>query len=88
MFLLVGLGNPGNEYVDTRHNVGFMALDNIVERYNFSNYNKKYDAFVATGNIAGEKVIAVKPQTFGQASRISGVSPSDISALMIYLLKT
>ena len=71
MFLLVGLGNPGNEYVDTRHNVGFMALDNIVERYNFSNYNKKYDAFVATGNIAGEKVIAVKPQTFMNKSGIS-----------------
>ena len=71
MFLLIGLGNPGNEYVDTRHNVGFMVLDNIVERHNFSSYNKKYDAFVVTGNIAGEKVIAVKPQTFMNKSGIS-----------------
>jgi len=71
MFLLIGLGNPGNEYVDTRHNVGFMALDNIVKRHNFSSYNKKYNAFVATGNIDGEKVIAVKPQTFMNKSGIS-----------------
>ena len=71
MFLLIGLGNPGNEYVDTRHNVGFMALDNIVKRHNFSSYNKKYNAFVATGNIGGEKIIAVKPQTFMNKSGIS-----------------
>ncbi|MGB1361310.1 MAG: aminoacyl-tRNA hydrolase [Alphaproteobacteria bacterium] len=71
MFLLVGLGNPGNEYTNTRHNVGFMALDNIVQRYNFSDYNKKYDGLVATGTIKGEKVIALKPQTYMNKSGIS-----------------
>ena len=64
VFVCVGLGNPGNEYSHTRHNVGFMALDHIVKRYDFSNFQKKYKGEIATGTIGGQKVIAVKPQTF------------------------
>jgi tRNA uridine 5-carboxymethylaminomethyl modification enzyme len=50
--------------------------------------NTNYSSFKGISIEGREKLGAVKPQTFGQASRISGVSPSDISALMIYLLKT
>ena len=42
MILLVGLGNPGREYALTRHNVGFMAVDEIVRRYSFDSYQKKF----------------------------------------------
>lgn len=63
-FLCVGLGNPGNEYGRTRHNVGFMTINKIAHRYNFSSFAKKYKGEIATGTIAGHKIIAIKPQTF------------------------
>ena len=64
MFLLAGLGNPDKEYQATRHNVGFMAVDEIFRRYSFSDFKKKAQGLVAEGNIAGEKVLLVKPQTY------------------------
>ena len=64
MFLLAGLGNPDKEYQATRHNVGFMAVDEIFHRYSFSDFKKKAQGLVAEGNIAGEKVLLVKPQTY------------------------
>lgn len=64
MFLVVGLGNPGAEYANTRHNVGFMAADEIHRRYNFSAFRAKFDGLIAEGNIEGEKVYLLKPQTF------------------------
>lgn len=64
MFLVVGLGNPGAEYANTRHNIGFMATDEIFSRYNFSAFKSKFDALVAEGQIAGEKVLLLKPQTY------------------------
>lgn len=64
MFLVVGLGNPGNEYASTRHNVGFMAADEICSRYHFSSFRDKFDGLIAEGNIEGEKVYLLKPQTF------------------------
>ena len=64
MFLVVGLGNPDKEYQATRHNVGFMAADEIFRRYSFSSYQKKAQGLVAQGTIAGEKVLLVKPQTY------------------------
>lgn len=64
MFLIVGLGNPGNEYAETRHNVGFMAADCLAEKYNFSPFKAKFDGLVAEGMIDGEKVLLLKPQTF------------------------
>ena len=64
MFLVVGLGNPGEEYRNTRHNIGFMAADEIVSRYHFSAFKNKFDGLVAEGQIAGEKVLLLKPQTF------------------------
>lgn len=64
MILLVGLGNPGTEYALTRHNVGFMAVDEIVRRYSFDGWSKKFKGEVCTGTIEGEKVLALKPHTY------------------------
>lgn len=64
MFLLVGLGNPGREYENNHHNVGFMAVDEICHRYLFSDFKKKNNALICEGNISGQKVIAIKPQTY------------------------
>lgn len=64
MRLVVGLGNPGTKYKGHRHNVGFMAVDEIVRRHNFSGPQNKFNAEVFSGEIAGQKVIAIKPQTY------------------------
>ena len=64
MFLIVGLGNPGAEYKNTRHNVGFMAVDELADKYSFSPFKSKFDGQIAEGKIAGEKVFILKPQTF------------------------
>lgn len=64
MYLIVGLGNPGNEYRETRHNVGFDALDLIGKR-NFIEINKaKFNSVYGEGNISGKKVFLVKPTTY------------------------
>ncbi|NQU62366.1 MAG: aminoacyl-tRNA hydrolase [Rhodospirillales bacterium] len=64
MLLLVGLGNPGDEYAKNRHNIGFMALDAIAERHGFASFRSKFQGLIAEGTIAGLKVLALKPQTF------------------------
>lgn len=64
MFLVVGLGNPGAEYAATRHNVGFMAADELHRRYNFSPFRAKFDGLIAEGQIEGKKVYLLKPQTY------------------------
>ena len=64
MILLVGLGNPGSEYALTRHNVGFMAVGEIVRRYSFDGWTKKFKGEVCTGTIDGEKVLVLKPHTY------------------------
>lgn len=64
MFLVVGLGNPGAEYAATRHNVGFMAADELHRRYNFSPWRAKFDGLIAEGQIENEKVYLLKPQTY------------------------
>ena len=64
MFLVAGLGNPGKEYQGTRHNVGFMAADEIYRRFTFGEFRSKFQALVTDGEIAGEKILLLKPQTF------------------------
>lgn len=64
MFLIVGLGNPGIEYVNTRHNVGFMAVDAIASEYGFGAFKTKFSGLISEGSIKGEKVFILKPQTF------------------------
>ena len=61
MKLIVGLGNPGKEYINTRHNVGFIVVDNYLKDVN---WKKEKDALTYVTNIEGEKVCFLKPQTF------------------------
>lgn len=64
MYLVVGLGNPGEKYARNRHNIGFMAADEIVRRHSFSSYRAKFQGEIAEGKIGTEKVLVLKPQTF------------------------
>ena len=64
MKLIAGLGNPGREYADTRHNVGFMVLDELARRHRLDFNQKKFDSEYASGSMVGEKVVLLKPQTF------------------------
>lgn len=64
MWLLVGLGNPGDKYEYNRHNIGFLAVDAIADTYGFPAYKKKFQGLLAEGHIDGEKVILLKPQTY------------------------
>jgi PTH1 family peptidyl-tRNA hydrolase len=90
MKLLVGLGNPGPKYARNRHNVGFMALERIAERHRFGPWKRKFAGLAADGEIAGEKVLALKPQTYmnesgrsvGEAARFLKVALADI--IVIY----
>jgi PTH1 family peptidyl-tRNA hydrolase len=59
MHLLVGLGNPGPKYAGNRHNIGFMAVDEIVRRHGFSSWRKRFQGEAAEGSLAGEKVLAL-----------------------------
>ena len=66
MKLIIGLGNPGQEYADTRHNIGFRIADQIQKEFSFPDFefNKKFDAEISKGVIDGKEIILVKPQTF------------------------
>ena len=64
MFLIVGLGNPGKEYDDTRHNIGFKVVDNIANEYNIQINRQKFKGIYGDGFIDGEKVIILKPTTY------------------------
>lgn len=63
-FLIVGLGNPGKEYQNNRHNIGFMAIDQITKEFGFDKFKVKYKAVVREGKYEERKIILVKPQTF------------------------
>lgn len=64
MKLIVGLGNPGKEYENTRHNIGFMAIDAFANKYKFSFNKNKFNGYYAEGMIDGEKVLLLKPQGY------------------------
>ncbi len=86
VLLLVGLGNPGPRYAGTRHNIGFMALDEIARRQNLSAWRKRFRSEAAEGMIGTEKVVALKPQTFmnlsgeavREAARFFKLSPEQV----------
>jgi peptidyl-tRNA hydrolase len=63
-FLIVGLGNPGLEYVWTPHNAGFMAIDRIAQQEGVVVQNRRCRATTATCRIAGRQVVLAKPETF------------------------
>jgi len=64
MRLVAGLGNPGDKYENTRHNVGFMAADELAADFRLSFQNSRWDAQIARGEIEGIKVILAKPMSF------------------------
>jgi PTH1 family peptidyl-tRNA hydrolase len=85
--LIVGLGNPGSEYRDTRHNVGFMVADALVDRWRVRDqWREKFDALLIKTMVRDEPVIVVKPLTFmnlsGQAvAGLAGfykIEPADV----------
>ncbi len=75
MFLVVGLGNPGREYEDTRHNIGFKVVDNIAKEYNIEINRQKFKGTYGEGFIDGEKVILLKPTTY---MNLSGESVREV----------
>lgn len=76
MKAIVGLGNPGNQYVGTRHNVGFMVLDRLAQRYATPSPKSRFKSLVTEITIGTEKVVLLKPQTYmnlsGDAVRLMG----------------
>lgn len=64
MLLIVGLGNPGAQYANNRHNVGFKIIDEIAKDFKFPEFTSKFQGQVSTGQIAGEKIILLKPMTY------------------------
>jgi len=73
MLLFVGLGNPGGKYNNNRHNIGFMAVDEIVRRHNFSEPKSQFQGMTCEGRLGSEKILALKPGTF---MNLSGQSVS------------
>jgi PTH1 family peptidyl-tRNA hydrolase len=64
LHLIVGLGNPGKQYANTRHNVGWMVLDELARRHNLSFDKTEKKALTASGTINGKRVLLAKPQTY------------------------
>lgn len=64
MYIICGLGNPGKQYEDTRHNMGFMTVDVLSSRFGIAVTKLKHKALLGEGRIGSEKVMLVKPQTF------------------------
>jgi PTH1 family peptidyl-tRNA hydrolase len=89
MLLLVGLGNPGNQYAGNRHNIGFMAVDAAARAHRASPFRARFQGLVADCTVEGEKVVLLKPTTFmnesglsvGAAARFFKVGPEDIAVL-------
>lgn len=75
MFIIVGLGNPGKDYTNTRHNIGFDVIDALADMAGISVIEKKHKAIIGKGIIDGQKVILAKPQTY---MNLSGESVRDI----------
>jgi peptidyl-tRNA hydrolase, PTH1 family len=89
MRLIVGLGNPGARYERNRHNIGFMAVDRIVRRHGFGPFRSKFQGAIAEGEIGGERVYALKPQTYmnasgdsvGEVARFYKIAPAEIAVI-------
>lgn len=89
MKLIVGLGNPGKEYENTRHNLGFMVVDNYISKRGISdNWKSKFNGKYLETNIKGEKVIFLKPQSYmnlsgGVVSQFVNFYKIDISNILV-----
>jgi len=86
MLIFAGLGNPGSRYARNRHNIGFMALDEIARTHRASPWRSRFQAEACEATIGTEKVILLKPQTYmnesgrsiGEAARFFKVAPADV----------
>ncbi|MGN0135859.1 aminoacyl-tRNA hydrolase [Anaerotignum sp.] len=74
-FCIVGLGNPGRQYEETKHNVGFRVIDKLAEKYDIEVNKFKNKALVGDGTMKGKRVLLVKPQTY---MNLSGESVREI----------
>jgi PTH1 family peptidyl-tRNA hydrolase len=87
MRIFVGLGNPGTRYAGNRHNIGFMAVDEIARRHRFAPWRSRFQGQVSEGLIGVERVLLLKPQTFmnesgqsvGEAARFYKAALADVS---------
>ena len=64
MYYIVGLGNPGLQYENTRHNVGFLTIDYLAKKYDIKVKKLKFKSLYGQGEISGQKVMLIKPQTY------------------------
>lgn len=88
MLLWTGLGNPGREHADNRHNIGFMAIEAIARAHGFSAPRAKFHGLLSEGTIAGQRVLLLAPQTYmnesgravGEAARFHKIDLADIVA--------
>lgn len=86
MLLFVGLGNPGAKYAGNRHNIGFMAVQEIAKRHDFSAFRRKFEGVAAEGSVADSRVTLLLPGTFmnesgravAEAARLYKIAPSDV----------
>ncbi|EAR51448.1 peptidyl-tRNA hydrolase [Oceanicola granulosus HTCC2516] len=87
MKLFVGLGNPGPKYARTRHNIGFMAVDQIASDHGFPSFRAKFQGELSEGRLGGERVVLLKPMTFmnlsgqsvGEAMRFYKLESTDVT---------
>src|SRR6478609_264226 len=86
MLIFAGLGNPGGRYARNRHNIGFMAVEEIARLHRASPWRARFQAESCEATIGGEKVILLKPQTYmnesgrsiGEAARFFKIAPADV----------
>ena len=88
MLIFAGLGNPGPKHARNRHNIGYMVADEIIRRYDFRLAQARHHSYVATGEVAGEKILLLKPKTYmnesgravGSALRYFKIKAREITA--------
>lgn len=71
MWLIVGLGNPGDKYQKNRHNIGFMVVDQVADDNMFPPFKSKFNGEISEGRLTNQKVVLLKPQTYMNDSGIS-----------------
>ena len=89
MQLIVGLGNPGAKYQKNRHNIGFMAVEQIAADHGFGPWKSKFQGQITEGRLGREKVLLLKPETFmnlsgqsvGEAMRFYKLTPEDVTVI-------
>lgn len=81
-YLLVGLGNPGSKYRNTRHNTGFLALDHLAECYGVRVDRARFHSLVGEGTVEGHRILFLKPQTMMNASGLAVGEAADFYQIL------